>query len=431
VSIETSGPGRLLPKTTAFWIIACLYGMFLFASSAPSPLYVVYQAQWHFSASTLTVVFAVYVFALLAALVVTGSLSDRIGRHPTLLAAGAVQIAAMITFALADGVGWLALGRVLQGIATGIATGALSAWLLDLQPDNRPRLGATVGSIAPAAGLALGAIGAGLLVQYAPAPTRLVYWLLVAVFVAGLIAVLAIPETVVGVEPWWRALSPRIGIAGQSRAAFVAVTPLLVATWALSGLFLSLGGSLTAVVLHSRSHVVGGLVVLALTGVGVLATLATARFAPPVLMLGGAVALIVGVGVALIGLHQTSIELFFVGSCIAGVGFGPAWTGAFRIVVVTAPPSERAALVAAVFVVCYLAFSVPAIVVGIAVSHIGLLWATTWYGIGVMLLVAAAAAATLLRRVHAADTDRLNCPACPGTAAIHPSTRPGRRTEQK
>jgi MFS family permease len=176
--------------------------------------------------------------------------------------------------------------------------------------------------------------------------------------------------------------------------------------------------------------VVGGLVVLALTGVGVLATLATARFAPPVLMLGGAVALIVGVGVALIGLHQTSIELFFVGSCIAGVGFGPAWTGAFRIVVVTAPPSERAALVAAVFVVCYLAFSVPAIVVGIAVSHIGLLWATTWYGIGVMLLVAAAAAATLLRRVHAADTDRLNCPACPGTAAIHPSTRPGRRTDQ-
>lgn len=410
-----------MPKRTRFWVVVGLYGMFLFASSAPSPLYVVYQARWHFSASTLTVVFAVYVFALLAALVVTGSLSDHIGRRPTLLAAGAVQIASMITFAFADGVGWLAVARILQGIATGIATGALSAWVVDLQPDDRPGLGATVASITPAAGLAFGAIGAGLLVQYAPAPTRLVYWLLLAVFVGGLIAVLAIPETVIGTERWWRALRPQIGIASQSRGAFVAVAPLMVALWALSGLFLSLGGSLAAVVLHSPSHVVGGLVVLALAGVGVLATVATSRFTPPILMLGGAVAVIVGVGVALIGLHQTSIGLFFVGSCIAGVGFGPGWSGAFRIVIATAPPTERAALVSAVFVVCYLAFSVPAIVAGIAVSHVGLLRATTWYGIGVMVLVAAAAAATLLQRVHAGPTAQLNCPACPGTVAIHPS----------
>lgn len=313
------------------------------------------------------------------------------------------------------------LARILQGIATGIATGAMSAWVVDLQPDDRPGLGATVASITPAAGLALGAIGAGLLVQYAPAPTRLAYWLLLAVFLAGQIAILAMPETVIGTERGWRALRPKIGIAAQSRGAFVAVAPLVVALWALSGLFLSLGGSLAAVVLHSPSHVVGGLVVLALAGVGVLATVATSRFAPPVLMLGGAGAIIIGVGVALIGLHQTSIGLFFLGSCIAGVGFGPAWSGAFRIVIATAPPTERAALVSAVFVVCYLAFSVPAIGAGIAATHVGLLPATTWYGIGVMVLVAAAAAATLLQRLHTRPAPQLNCPACPGTVAIHPS----------
>ena len=59
----------------------------LFASSAPSPLYVIYQAEWDFSALTLTAVFAVYAVALLSALLVAGSLSDHLGRRPVLLAA--------------------------------------------------------------------------------------------------------------------------------------------------------------------------------------------------------------------------------------------------------------------------------------------------------------------------------------------------------
>ncbi|HZX05009.1 MFS transporter [Kribbella sp.] len=412
---------RVMPNLTGFWVIAGLYGMFLFASSAPSPLYVVYQAQWHFSATTLTVIFAVYVFALLVALVFTGSISDQIGRRPTLLVAGIVQVVAMVTFAVAPGVFWLSLARVLQGIATGIATGALSAWLLDLQPEHRPGLGPTVGSTAPPAGLALGAIGAGVLVQYAPAPTHLVYWLLVAVFAAGLLAVLAVPETMPATASWRQALRPKIGVPAQARGAFIAVTPLLVANWALSGLFLSLGGSLAAGVLHSRSHVVGGLVVLALAGAAVLASLLTTKIASRTLMLGGSVALVIGLGIALVGLHQTSTGLFFTGSVLAGLGFGPAWMGAFRLVITASPADQRAALVSAIFVVSYLAFSVPAIIAGIVSTHLGLLTTTTWYGGIVMVLTVAAAVATLLHRELPARTPRTHCPACPGTTAPHPT----------
>ena len=96
-----------LRTATSFWVLAAILGALLFASSVPSPLYVVYQDQWGFSSITLTSVFAVYAIALLAALLVVGSISDHIGRRPTLLAALAVQIAAMLAFAGADGVGWL------------------------------------------------------------------------------------------------------------------------------------------------------------------------------------------------------------------------------------------------------------------------------------------------------------------------------------
>jgi hypothetical protein len=76
-------PARLvLSQAAAFWVLGALLGMLMFASSAPSPLYWVYQAQWHFSAMTLTAVFAVYAITLLIALLVTGSLSHYLGRRP-------------------------------------------------------------------------------------------------------------------------------------------------------------------------------------------------------------------------------------------------------------------------------------------------------------------------------------------------------------
>jgi MFS family permease len=57
----------------------------LASSSAPTPLYATYQARWGFSAVTITVIFGVYAVAVLASLLVFGSLSDHVGRRPLLL----------------------------------------------------------------------------------------------------------------------------------------------------------------------------------------------------------------------------------------------------------------------------------------------------------------------------------------------------------
>jgi len=88
------GPGigkqrrrRTLPKAVAFWILAGLFLILFFASSAASPLYRVYQAQFHFSAATLTAVFAVYVLVLLVTLLLFGSVSDYLGRLPVIIGA--------------------------------------------------------------------------------------------------------------------------------------------------------------------------------------------------------------------------------------------------------------------------------------------------------------------------------------------------------
>jgi hypothetical protein len=74
VTRAPSSPARraALPRAAAFWLVAGVLFLLFFAAAAPSPLYGVYQAEWRFSAITLTAVFAAYALLLLVTLLVFG-----------------------------------------------------------------------------------------------------------------------------------------------------------------------------------------------------------------------------------------------------------------------------------------------------------------------------------------------------------------------
>ena len=172
----------------------------------------------------------------------------------------------MAAFLLADGLAWLYAARVLQGAATGLVTAAVAAALIDLQPPARPARGPLVNAITPTVGLAAGALAASALVQYGPAPLRLVYALLLAGFLLLAVAVAALPAGSTARRPV--SLRPRVSVEPAVRPAFWAALPCLVATWALGGLYLSLGPSLILSLSHSGSRLLGGSLVFALCGAG-------------------------------------------------------------------------------------------------------------------------------------------------------------------
>ncbi|MFD9124677.1 MFS transporter [Kitasatospora sp. NPDC059571] len=393
---------RPVPRRAGFWILAAALFALMAAAGAPSPLYVLYQQQWHFSAPMLTLVFAVYALALLAALLTVGALSGYVGRRPVLVAALGGEIAAMAVFLSAHGVGALLVARILQGLATGAATGAVSAALVDLQPAPGSRLGAVINSVAPTAGLAAGALGAGALAEYAPSPTVLVFALLLVVFVALVAAIALVPETVTRRPGALASLRPRMSVPAEARSAFRAATPAMIATWATGGLFLSLGGSLAAGVLHIGNHLVGGLTVTVLTGAGALASLPGGRRPARAVMAVGAFTLATGAALTMVALTTRSTGLFFLAAVIAGAGFGSTFSAAFRSLAPLAGPDRRAELFASVYTVSYLAFSLPAVAAGLLVPHLGLRTVADGYGVGVVLLALAAGALALRRRHPAA-----------------------------
>lgn len=378
------------PATPAvwFWILAALLFAFLFGASAPSPLYPIYQREFGFSAITVTAVYAAYAATGLASLLVSGRLSDYVGRRLVVIVALVIQIVSMLAFIAAQGELMLYVARLVQGLATGIAIGAISAWLVDLQPPGRIRLGALAAGAALLLGLGSGAIGASLLAQLAPDPLRLVYWVLAAAYIAGLICLPFIPDVVARRPGWRQSFRPEISVPTAARSLFAAAVPSLVATWALAGFYLSLGPALANSLLGGNSAVAGGLVIVLLLGTAAAASVVVRDAEPRALMIRGSLLLIIGVGVTLAGVAIGSAIALYAGSLIAGVGVGAGFSAAVRSVVPLAPPDERGGLISAIYIVVYVSFSVPAILAGLGVNLVGLREATYAYGVVVIGLAA-------------------------------------------
>lgn len=389
---------RRLSHAGSFIGVAAIAILFPAASSAPSPLYVVYQQRWNFSAGTLTEIFAVYVIGLVASLLVVGALSDHVGRRPVLIAAIALETASLVLFVAAGNIWMLFLARTLQGIATGAAITALSATLVDLNPPHAPGRAGLVNGIAPTGGLALGALGCGVLVQYAPAPTRLVYALFAVAMVLASVIVLVMPETSARRPGGATSLIPRLGVPSHLRADFSALVPILVATWALGGLYLSLGPSVAAGTFGLTNHLIGGLVVAVLCGSSAVTAVVLRSRPGHKILDGGAILLAVGSAITLAGLIGNTVTLATIGTVVAGVGFGASVLGTFGVLIRLCGPTERGELFAVAYTIAYLALSIPAVLAGFASAEFGLRSTAIVYSIGLIALCALTLLIQRLRR---------------------------------
>lgn len=402
-----------LPRSTGFLVAGATMTTFMAGSAAPAPLYPVYRQLWGFSSFTLTVIFAVYVVALLAALLTVGSLSDHIGRRPVVAGGMLLLAVAMVLFLTADGVGGLVAARVVQGLATGAITGATSALIIDLQP--RPRVGSLMTGLAPSAGLATGVLLSGALLQWGPWPRYLVFWILLALNLLLAALVLAVPEerrVPTDRRALLSALRPSVGVAPAARATFWTEVPAMASSWALGGLYLSLGSSILGVLIGVTNEFVTGVALAAFFAAAAASSLLVGRVPAPARRPYGYGTLVVGVVLTVIAALASSLALDIVGSAIAGLGFGATWVVVMTAIAGVTPPEHRGQTFAAVFVASYLAFSVPALLAGLVNQYVGLRPIVIGYGAFDVLLVAIAATAYALRQRRARRSSAMPA-ACP------------------
>jgi hypothetical protein len=361
------------------------------SSSAVTPLYRLYQESMHLTPFVVTIVFAVYVASLLAALLTVGGLSDYVGRRPVILTALLLNAAAMILFAEARDVGQLILARAVQGLCVGVGTTALGAAILDT---NRAR-GPLLNSVTAFLGMTAGSLGAAALIAFAPDPLHRVYQVLLGLTTLMIALLWWMPESTTRKTGALASLRPHVSVPTQSRSVLVRLTPANVASWALGGLYLSLMPTVVATAMGVASPWVGGVVVSALMLTAAVVVATFRDWPARRLILTGTSTLSLGVAVSMFGIWQQQVSALLAGTVIAGAGFGSTFSGTLRALLPTAGPHQRAGLLSAFYLQSYLAFSLPAVAAGISVPLIGLSTAAYLYGAVIILLAVISMIASL------------------------------------
>ena len=374
----------LTPQSAARLTLFSFTGAVLISatSSAPTPLYPLYRTLFHLSPSLLTVIFGVYAFALLAALLTVGKISDYTGRRPLMLLALALNSVALMIFICADSAAVLIGARLVQGFATGIALPTFGATLIDANKHRGPLLN----SVTAFLGMTLGTLAGSILVTYAPFPTVTLYALLLLAMLVTMALLPLIPETISPQPGVLAALRPQVMIPRRALGPLVKVAPVNIATWMLGGFYLSLMPTLVISATGLTSPFVGGSVVATLMLSATAAVFIFRSLAPARALFIGTLMLTAGVSVTLTGVGLHSVAWLYLGTAIAGQGFGSIFSNVLKIIMQLAESHQRAGLFSAFLIKSYLAFAVPAILAGIAAPHIGLTQTAFVYGMTIVIL---------------------------------------------
>jgi MFS family permease len=366
----TGRRGPAVPRRIAFWLVALVLTVTMLGTTLPTPLYVIYQGRWHFSAAIVTVTFAAYAAAVMATLLLAGRSSDQAGRRPVLAVALGASALSTVVFIAAPDVGALIAARIVSGLSAGLMTGTATATLTELVPASASRRASLVATAANMAGLGLGPLIAGLFAQYAPHPTTLVFEVYLAVLAAAGLALLLVPETV---QPRTRpALRfTGLGIPARGRGEFIAAGVAGFAAFALLGLFSSLVPGFIAGQLHQGSHAVQGAVVFLLLAVAAVTQIAVARLRSSRVVLAGLGLFLAALALIVAALAQSAMGLFLAGTVAGGVATGAIFLGSLATANRLTPAEQRGQALSAFFLMCYAGLVIPVVGVGVLSSFTG------------------------------------------------------------
>jgi predicted MFS family arabinose efflux permease len=355
------------------WTVAFAFLIVMAFATLPSPLYGLYRARDHLSAFTITIVYAIWAGGTIAALLASRVVVARIGRR-------GVMLSAVVTMMLAAGLlaAWkdlpgLLIGRLLTGVAVGLAAGTAIVYLIELRVRADPLASVvrarTIGTSVNVGALGIGPLIAGCLAQWARWPLTLSYLVFVALGAVTLAGLATAPET--GAPASRESASAQPTGSRRSARLPVPAAAATLAAFAANGLFAGLSGLFLSTTLDHPSHALAGATLFLVFSAGVVSQLATSRLRASRVLALGTLSMLAGLALLVVAvrLSTPSLALFLIGGALIGAGSGAVFKGTTGIVLEASAPEDRVAMTSALLIALFVGLSVPVIGAGIALNE--------------------------------------------------------------
>lgn len=361
---------RTLSRSASSGLVAAVLALSLWASGAPAMVYPVYVDRWGATPLTTTALFSTYPVALVVTLVLFGSVSDVLGRRRVLLAGMALVATGTLVFVVAGSLGWLFVGRVLQGAGVGIGLSAAAAALAEFDRSGRSERVGAINTAATSTGAAVAILVGGALVHAHPDRASLPFAVLLAFTLVMLVGLWFLPDTV-RPEGRWRPRRPTLP-ERPLRAGFFVGLLTIASAFVMGGVFLALGAQIARDVVGSDNALLTALTLATWPVMGIPASLLARRFpAAPSAVLGGLLAAAGSLLLLPAGAGR-SLGLFLAASVLSGFGYGLLFSSGFARVTGAATAARRAGNLSTMYLVVYGAQAGGAVTIGALATSNGL-----------------------------------------------------------
>jgi MFS family permease len=373
-----------LGQRTSFWVAAGVVAHTLWTSAAPAMTYALFAEEWHLTHTVTTGIFAIYPIVVAAVLVGFGDVSDYVGRRTAILWGVGASLVGTLLFALAPDVLWLFAGRAFMGVGVGLTAGPSTAAMVEFSGQGAAKRAATIATAAQAVGFAAALLLGGALVQYAPLPTRLNFWVLFAVLVALFTAAWFLPRhTGSEAQGRWRPKTPFI--PKYLRTAFAVAAAAVTCAYTHGVLILSLGGQVARDLVGSSNTLVNG-AALSLFAIGsAVVGIGARRLQPRTAMTGGAAASAAGMALLAAAVARHHLPVFLAATAISGAGYSLLFFGGLETINSVAPAEHRGGVLSAIYLLAYVSLGAVSLLLGAVATAHGLGFAVN-LGAGVIAL---------------------------------------------
>ena len=365
-------------------VIAVAFALLLAGTNAVNPLLPVYREVLGLDALVLSLTFVLYVTTLVLCLLVLAN--PRLTRHAAGLLPAALIVALAADVLLALSTEWSVLvGRMVAGVAGGLATGAAAALVVAAIGASGRALSATGNLVGAVVGTAASQLVIELRGPAAMQDVFIIHGIAVLAVLIASVLVLAIRR-----RPNRIALR---NVAGPPERLMLRRGDLrYFATGCVAWISVSIAIVFSATVFTELDvplvRVVGPTLMLGTSAAAQLMSPTLARLSPA---LSGSALLSLGGGAIAAGALIPFAPLSLVGYAVLGVGVGIAYRAALVALSRGASPARQGALSSAYGAVTYAAAAIAVLVVGAAASVFGVIPVA----VGAFIIAAAAAAMML------------------------------------
>ncbi len=342
----------------------------VFAStSAPVPLYELYQTDFEFSDSELSYTFVAYLAGVIATLLFAGRISDAFGRKVVSIAALLFVILGCVLFLHADGIVLIWLARIVQGIAAGLTMSAVSVFVVDTISQYRLSWGAIVVGCGPFLGITIGSISSGLSYELTASSTVIYYAMIAS-------AVLALLLLCLTIEPLSKKASVRSSIKirlyfKQSLLSRYLVSALVyLSVWSVGGFFLTFSASMASQVFGQDSLLMTSALLACAMGTSILSVPLSARFRPADSLQVCIVLLFASVLLLAIMLNGKALAPFLFAAGCYGVFSGVCVNSVMHLFLQETPLSETSSMISTLNLETYLCSMSMSMLAGFLVNSV-------------------------------------------------------------